>query len=222
MKTRLNKEKIKILIVDDHPIFRNGLSQLINSEDDLIVCGEAEDTFTAQKLIRELSPDIVIIDIILKDSNGIELIKDINIKYPEVFTLTLSLHDEMIYAERVLRAGCKGYVMKDKAPDMLITAIRNILKGNIHVSDDVSNKLFSKMIKGKSSLESSPLDLLTDRELEIFKMIGKGFNSRKIADKLHISIKTVENHRANIKEKLCYKNNIELIQGATLWIDRGA
>ena len=215
------KNLISIFIVDDHPVFRKGLAQLLNSESDFDVCGEAEDAAAALKFLKKKLPALVIVDITLKDSSGIDLIKDIKQLFPEIQILTLSMHDEMIYAERALRAGAKGYVMKQEAPETIIKAIRHILGGNTYFSDDVTTRLFSKMADGNRKISaSSPVDLLSDRELEIFQMIGRGFSSRQIAGKLHISIKTVENHRAHIKEKLNLSSAIELVQHATLWVQK--
>ncbi len=214
------KNITKIFIVEDHPIFRKGLAQLINNEKDLTVCGEAEDTFNAFKGFEEKKPDLVIIDITLKDRSGIDLIKDSRIKFPNMPIIVLSMHDEKIYAERTLKAGAKGYVMKQEAPETIIKAIHHVLKGNIYVSDQIATRIFSMMLDGKSRIDSSPVDLLTDRELEVFELIGQGLGTRQVAYKLNISIKTVENHRVHIKEKLSLKSAIELVQRATLWVQK--
>ncbi|MCU0822273.1 MAG: response regulator transcription factor, partial [Spirochaetes bacterium] len=185
------------------------------------VCGEAEDADAAVKLLKKKSPDFAIVDITLKNSSGIDLIKDMRQLFPALHILTLSMHDELIYAERALRAGAKGYVMKQEAPETIVTAIRHILKGNTFFSDNVTTRLFSRIAEGGTNAnKTSPVDLLSDRELEIFQMIGRGFSSRQISGKLHISIKTVENHRARIKEKLNLSSAIELVQHATLWVQK--
>jgi len=210
----------RIILVEDHPIFRKGLAQLINNEQDMTICGEAEDSLEALKIVKEQKPDLVIIDITLKDRNGIELIKDIRVRFPEMLIIVLSMHDEKIYAERALRAGAKGYIMKQEAPETILKAIHHVLNDNIYVSNDIATRIFSMFFDGKSTKESSPIDQLTDRELEVFQLIGEGFGTRQIANKLHISVKTVENHRAHIKEKLNLKSAIELVQQATLWLQR--
>ncbi len=220
-KQTKTKNPVRIFIIDDHPVFRNGLAQLLGAESDFEVCGEAEDADSALKLLKKKLPDLAIVDITLKSSSGIDLIKDIKLAFPEMLTLTLSMHDEMIYAERALRAGSKGYVMKQEAPETIVHAIRHILKGNTYFSDNVTTRLFSKIADGdRKAVASSPVDILSDRELEIFQMIGRGFSSRQIAGKLHISIKTVENHRAHIKDKLNLSSAIELVQHATLWVQK--
>jgi DNA-binding NarL/FixJ family response regulator len=212
------KNKINVFLVEDHPIFRKGLAQLINNEKDMSICGEAEDTLIAMKSIKESKPDIAIVDITLKDRSGIDLIKDARLQFPKMPIIVLSMHDEKIYAERSLRAGAKGYIMKQEAPEIIIKAIRHVLNGNIYVSDQIATRIFSLLLDGKPAPDSSPVDLLTDRELEVFELIGQGFGTRQVAQKLNISIKTVENHRIHIKEKLNIENAIELVQKATLWV----
>ena len=209
---------IMVFIVEDHPIFRRGLSQVISSEEGFCVCGEAEDYLNGLDSIKKLKPDIIIVDINLRNSSGIDLIKDIKLFCPDIKILALSMHDENIYAERVLRAGAKGYLMKQEAPETILKAIRLIMEGKIYLSENMSSRMLRKLIDGQSNLETAPVDFLTDRELEIFKMIGHGFSTREISQKLHVSVKTIENHRAHIKEKLDLNNSIELIQQATLWV----
>jgi DNA-binding NarL/FixJ family response regulator len=170
------------------------------------------------KSIKESKPDIAIVDITLKDRSGIDLIKDAKMQFPKMPIIVLSMHDEKIYAERSLRAGAKGYIMKQEAPEIIIKAIRHVLNGNIYVSDQIATRIFSMILEGKPAPDSSPVDLLTDRELEVFELIGQGFGTRQVAQKLNISIKTVENHRIHIKEKLNIENAIELVQKATLWV----
>jgi DNA-binding NarL/FixJ family response regulator len=212
--------KIKIVLVEDHPIFRNGLVQVINNSDSLRVCGEAEDFPGALRVVRETSPDLVIIDITLKNRNGIELIKDIRLQYPDMKIIVLSMHDEKVYAERALRAGAKGYIMKHEAPETIIKVIRHVMDNNIYVSNEIATRIFNMFFDGRAGDDSNPINILTDRELEIFQLIGQGFGTREIALKLHISVKTVENHRAHIKDKLNLKIAIELVQQATLWIQK--
>lgn len=207
-----------IFLVEDHPIFRKGLVQLINSENDMEVCGEAEDYLDGLNGIKKMKPDFAIVDISLKSSSGIELVKDIKLHFSDMPVLVLSMHDENIYAERVLKSGARGYLMKEEAPETVITAIRHILSGKIFVSDDISARMLNRMVDGNSY--SDTVDALSDRELEVFKLIGDGKSTRDIASMLNISVKTVENHRAHIKEKLNLSNSIELIQQATLWVKK--
>lgn len=208
----------KIYIVEDHPIFRKGLVQLINNEANFEVCGESEESIDAINKIKKIKPDFVIVDISLKDSSGIELIKDIRLHFPDINILVLSMHDEKIYAERVLREGAKGYMMKQEAPEIVIKAINHILDGKIYVSEEMASALMAKAVDGKKVGEENITDILSNRELQVFQMIGRGNSTREIASKLNVSIKTIENHRAHIKEKLDLKNSIELLQKATLWI----
>lgn len=215
-----DKGKTRIILVEDHPIFRKGLAQLINNDRSMEIVGEAEDSLEALRIVKEQKPDMVIVDITLKDRNGIELIKDIRLRFPEMLIIVLSMHDEKIYAERALRAGARGYIMKQEAPETILKAINHVLNDNIFVSNEIATRIFSMFFDGKNKDESSPIDLLTDRELEVFQLIGQGFGTREIAGKLHISVKTVENHRAHIKEKLNLKSAIELVQQATLWLQR--
>jgi len=210
---------VKIFIAEDHPIFRKGLAQIINNDFRFKVIGEAEDHLTSLDLIKKLKPDLIIVDITLKNSSGLDLIKDIRLYLPEVFILVLSMHDEKIYAERVLRSGANGYLMKLEAPETVVDAMSSILEGNIYLSEEMSSEMLKKMVSGSKTTSSNKIESLTNRELEIFNFVGKGLSTRDIAKNLHISIKTVENHKANIKEKLNLKNGIELIQKATLWIE---
>jgi DNA-binding NarL/FixJ family response regulator len=197
------KEKtINIFVVDDHPIIRQGLAQLIRQEPDLHYAGDAEDAVEALRAIETVKPDIVIIDISLKSSSGIELIKDLRIRNPEMPILVLSMHDESFYAERVLRAGARGYVMKEEATERVVHAIRRILAGEIYLSDRMAASMLSKRVEGRSNSTSFPIERLSDREMEVFELIGHGLGTRQIATKLHLSIKTIESHRANLKVKL--------------------
>ena len=216
------EEKKRVLIVDDHPIVRQGLSMLINRNDDLLVCGYAVDVPEAMEAVRILKPDMAIVDISLKDTNGIELIKDIKAYDPALPILTLSMHDESLYAERSLRAGAKGYVMKQKGTEKLISAIRTVLGGGIYISDRLAGRLISKMVSGKSETGGSLLESLSDRELEVFLLIGKGQRTRQISDQLHLSPKTVETYRSHIKEKLNLGSSTELLQHAIQWVNSTA
>lgn len=212
-------EKRGVLIVDDHPIVRQGLAQLINQESDLHVCGQAEDGHEALQAIRTLGPDMVVVDISLKDTSGIELIKDIKVQYPNLPVLTLSMHDEGIYAERAMRAGARGYIMKQEATEKVVTAIRRVLAGEVYVSEGMAAKMVGKLIAGPSEIGGSPVDRLSDRELEVFRLIGAGYGTREMAEKLHLSVKTIETYRAHIKEKLDLVDANELLRTAITWVN---
>lgn len=213
-KAMMKKKKIQIVVVDDHPILRQGLAQMINLEKDLAVCGEAESAHQAIEIIAAAKPDIAIVDITLKDSNGVELIKDIRTRHPDLPILVLSMHDESLYAERVLRAGAKGYIMKREPPQKLLHAIHRILDGHIYVSEAISERMLTVLSDGKTVANRSPIEHLSDRELEIFQCIGNGLGRQKIAEKLNISVKTVEAHRAKIIQKLKLKDSSDLLQHA--------
>jgi DNA-binding NarL/FixJ family response regulator len=208
----------KILIVDDHPMMREGLAQLIAREADLEVCGEAEDAGEAMKAVSSLNPDLVLIDITLTGKNGIELIKDIRAFSPDVLMLVISMHDESLYAERVLRAGGRGYIMKQEGGKRMMLAIRRVLDGQIYVSEKISAKILDLFSGRRSQSENSPLERLTDRELEVFQKIGQALSTKEIGLQLHISGKTVEVHKGHIKEKLGLKSTRELISYAARWV----
>lgn len=215
--SKSRNKTVRIIIVDDHPIVRQGLAELINHEDDLEVCGDAEDSYEAIKVIRELKPDLAIVDISLKQTSGIELLKDIKVQFPDLSVLVLSMHDEALFAERALRAGAKGYIMKQQATDNVITAIRKILDGQIYISEEMSSKMLGKLVGGKPKVGTSAIDRLSDRELEVFLLTGHGYGTRQIADQLHLSVKTIETYRSHIKEKLNLSNAAELLQYAIQW-----
>jgi DNA-binding NarL/FixJ family response regulator len=216
-----SRDKRTVLIVDDHPIVRQGLAQLINQEKDLEVCGQAEDAHEAMQAIRQLNPDMVIVDIGLKDTSGMELIKDLKVQYPDLPVLTLSMYDEAVYGERALRAGAKGYVMKQEATEKVVTAIRQVLAGEVYVSSGMAAKMVSKLVGTGTRTAGSVADALSDRELEVFRMIGEGFSTREMAEKLHLSIKTVETYRAHIKDKLGLSDANELLRSAIRWVNAG-
>lgn len=207
-------------MVDDHPIMRLGLSQLIQAEDDLEVCGEASTAREALDFFGSHSADLIILDIALPDKDGVELLKDLRSLRPELAALIVSMHDENLYAERVLRAGAKGYVMKQEAPGNLIKAIRTVLSGNVFVSPNIAARIVQNFASSGGS-SSSPVGRLTDRELEVFRLIGQGFGSREIAGKLKISSRTVDAHRAHIKEKLGLRDATELMHRAVNWVATG-
>ncbi len=216
-----NKTRAPVLIVDDHPIVRQGLKLLINQEPDLIVCGEAENARSVLPAIHDLKPSIAVIDLSLGRDSGIELIKTIRLQHPDLPLLVLSMHDETLHAERALRAGAKGYIMKQEAPEKVIVAIRQVLQGKIYVSDAMSAKMLNTFIDSRRDEPSSPIELLSDRELQVFQLLGRGLGTRQVADQLNVSIKTVEAYRANIKEKLNLKGSAELVQHAIHWVLSG-
>lgn len=209
----------QIYIVDDHPLMRKGLAMTIDKEMGFEVCGQAESAEQALTDIIEMEPDVAVVDISLPGMNGIELIKNILHQMPELKILVVSRHDEELYAERAIRAGAKGYLMKLEAAEILVSAIRQILNGGIYLSDSIGTKLIMKMASGNSIQSDNPLDLLSDRELEVFELTGKGLSTKEIGAQLHISVKTVESHRANIKEKLQVDTANELMRHAVKWVE---
>ena len=209
-----------IVIVDDHPIFRMGMQELLNQEDDFSVCAVAEDIAGARKAIREYQPDLAIIDISLSEENGLDLVKEIAAGSTNLPVLVLSLHDESVWAERAIRAGARGYVMKKEASESVISAIRNILAGKIHVSTDMMAHLLDKFHGNPEGTGAPTVDVLTDRELEVFRLIGSGLATREIADRMNLGIKTIGTYRDRIKQKLCIKNAAELTRRAVLWIEK--
>lgn len=215
-------ENKKIYIVDDHPLMRKGLAMTIEKEIGFEVCGQAESAEEALTEIINLKPDVAVVDISLPGMNGIELIKNVLHQQPELKILVVSRHDEELYAERALRAGAKGYLMKLEAAEVMISAIRQILKGGIYLSENIGTKLIMKMAAGSASKSDNPLDLLSDRELEVFELTGKGLSTKEIGQKLHISVKTVESHRANIKDKLQVDTANELMRHAVKWVEETA
>ncbi len=217
-QAKTEENKTKIIIVDDHPIVRRGLSELVNGHDDLVVCGQAEDARQAMQAIKTLKPDVVIVDISLKETSGMELIKDIKVQYPNLSVLALSMHDEALYAERVLRAGADGYIMKAEATENIVTAIRKVISGQIYLSDRMAPKMVRKLVGAAPNTGGSPIDCLSDRELEVFSLIGQGYATRRIAEKLYLSIKTIETYRAHIKDKLNLADAAELLQYAIQWV----
>ncbi|HEY4904046.1 MAG TPA: response regulator transcription factor [Candidatus Sulfotelmatobacter sp.] len=209
--------KKTVFVVDDHPIVRQGLALLINRESDLTVCGEAEEMHAALSAIPLAKPDILIVDISLNGPDGLELLKNIRITSPRLPVLILSMHDESIYAERALRAGANGYIMKQEATEKVLVALRRILSGEIYVSGRIANSMLQHYVHGASPSPQSSISELTDRELEVFRLIGEGHGTRQIAEALHLSVKTVESYQAHIKEKLSLRSARELVQHAVEW-----
>jgi DNA-binding NarL/FixJ family response regulator len=208
--------KTRVLLVDDHPMIRQGLAALINEEPNLMVCGEAGSKRQGLELIAALQPNLAIVDISLDEGDGIELIKEVRARYPHVLLLVLSMHDEGVYAERAVRAGAGGYVMKAEAAETVMAAIHCVLSGKIYISAKVTDQLLRWVGTGRTDTRSckSPVERLTDRELQIFHLLGEGVRVREIATQLYISTKTVESHRVNIKEKLGLQTSAELLRYA--------
>lgn len=218
------KRKTEIFLVEDHPIFRSGLTDLINQEQDMMVCGHAEDVLEAIRAVNKLIPDVVVTDISLKETNGLELIKDMKVQCPNIPVLALSMHDESHYAERALRAGAKGYITKQEAPEKVVTAIRKILNGEVYLSAKMTATILGSFVGHESKAGTSSIDSLSNRELEVFLLVGQGFGVSQIAEKLFLSVKTIETHRSHIKDKLNLTNAHELRQHAIQWVtsqDRG-
>ncbi len=209
----------RVLIVDDHPMMRTGLAQLIDNEPDLRVSAEADTAGQAIDLVSRQKFDLVLLDISLPDKNGLELIKDLRALKPELPLLVVSMHDEMIYAERALRAGARGYIMKQEGGQKFLTAIRQVLAGRVYVSEKMSARILENFSGAPAQNSGSPVKGLSDREFEVFQLIGEGIGTRDIAGRLHLSVKTVEVHRANIKEKLGLATATELVHYAVRWLD---
>ncbi len=214
--------RMRLLIVDDHPILRKGLAMVINQEPDLVVSAEAPDATAALEMIDSMHPDLVIVDLSLPGIDGIELIKTMKIRYRDLPALVVSMHDESIFAERALRAGARGYIMKQEAVDKVLIAIRKVLQGEIFVSDKITTKMLETLISSDAKNVSSPLDLLSNRELTVFRLIGQGFKTRQIAEELHLSIKTIESYRSHIKEKLKLDTGNDLMKYAIQWVQNAA
>jgi DNA-binding NarL/FixJ family response regulator len=213
----MNEKKERVVIVDDHPLFRERLAELINQELDMEVCGEAEDAQQAIDLIRNTSPDLAIVDITLKGSSGLELIKSIKALPIGVLVLVLSMHDESLYAERALRAGATGYITKNEAADKVLLAIRRVLAGEVYLSETTTSVFLRSLTTGMKN-SPRPLDRLTDRELEVLELIGRGHTTRQIAETLKLGVATVDTYRARIKEKMNFRNATELQHFAIRWV----
>lgn len=212
-------KKKRILLVDDHPIMRYGLAQLVRAEPDLDVCGEAGSAAEGLAVWEKLKPDLVVVDLTLPDKHGLEFIKDLQAMHPGTLILVLSMHDESLYAERILRAGARGYVMKETAADTLVHAARRVLEGGIYLSDRMSGQMLELMAGQRKQASVSPLERLTDRELEVLQLIGQGRATRHIAEHLHISARTVDAHRAHIKDKLQLDDGPALVRYAVRWVE---
>jgi DNA-binding NarL/FixJ family response regulator len=214
------RSKRTVFVIDDHPIVRDGLTQLINREPDLTVCGTAEDIYEALKAMQTLKPDIALADISLKGADGIELIKNLKIRMPALPVLVLSIHDESIYAPRALRAGARGFIMKQEATENVLLALRRVLSGEIYLSKRMANKMLQQFVGAPGTAQKFSIDRLSDRELEVFRLIGQGHGTRRIAEELRLSVKTVESYREHIKEKMTLSDASELVQHAIQWLQR--
>jgi len=209
----------RIVLVDDHPLMRKGLVMSLAADSTIEVCAQASNAEDAISMVEAQDPDLVIVDISLPGMSGLELIKHLHAIRPDLHTLVVSRHDESLYAERAIRAGARGYVMKLEAGDVIINAVRRVLAGGIYVSDEINEKLLMGMATGQGMTNQSPLEVLSDRELEVFELTGKGFGTREISERLHLSVKTVESYRARIKTKLNLDTAAELMQHAVQWVE---
>ena len=207
-----------ILVVDDHPIVREGLRQSINKQPDLMVCGEAEDANQALDVLNRLKPDLVLMDVSMPGKSSLELVKDIKALHPKMPVLVLTMHDESLYAERFLRAGARGYVMKHERPARLLEAVRRVLAGKSYVSEGMAARILDVFSGRRPKGSRVPLEQLTDREFEILELIGRGKSSHEIAEELHLSVKTVDTHRTHLKEKLKLKSALKLTRYAVCWV----
>jgi len=219
-RRKSRKDKHKVFIVDDHPLLREGISRLITQQPTLSICGQAATAHQALKVIPVLKPDVVIVDITLAGSNGMDVIKNMKLRSVKSLVLVLSMHDEALYAERALRAGAKGYIMKQEASKEVLKAIHCILGGEIYLSEKMRAKMLHKIADGHSNEKTLAEEMLSDRELQVFELIGQGRGTRQIAEELSISSKTVESYRAHIKIKMNLKNAHELTQHAVHWVER--
>ena len=209
-----NQKKHRIFLVDDHPIVQQALADMLNHEEDLEVCGSTKNARTALEQLDKLRPDLVILDLVLQGANGIELLKDIRVHFPKQLVLMLSMHDESVYAFRALRAGAAGYIMKAEATEKLLTAVRQVLEGGVYLSDRMQKRVLGRMGVAQTEPADQPLDQLSDRELEVLRLLGQAMSTRQIAGELHLSVKTIESHRAHLKQKLNLRTGAELIQYA--------
>jgi DNA-binding NarL/FixJ family response regulator len=217
-KATINKDRKRVLLVDDHPVFREGLNSVLARESDVVVVGQAGNARQALTAIEQSKPDAVLLDLNLPDKSGLELVKDLRAIHPDLILLIISMSDEALYAERLLRAGANGYVMKEEGPEKILDALRQVLRQQIYVSERMSARIL-KSLSTRGKVKSSPIACLSDREFEIFQLIGKGLEGRVIARQLNISPKTVDAHRGHIKDKLKVASGIELICYAVRWME---
>ena len=211
------RKRTRILLVDDHPLVRERLAEIINRETDLLVCGEAEDRHEALVAVPAKHPQLVIIDLTLKNSDGLELIKDIRSRWPKLRMLVVSMHDESLYAERAIRAGALGYITKQEATRKILIAIRHVLEGTIYLNEKIASHIISRLTSHAGAVAATPDELLSDRELQVFDLTGRGQNTVEIAARLRVAVKTIETYRSRVREKLKLKNSSELLQSAISW-----
>jgi len=216
--TTILKTVKRILLIDDHPVVRKGIAGALNAEDDLEVCGEAGNASAAKDAVSKLEPDLVVMDLSLGKDSGLELIKDLKAMHEDLAVLVVSIHDESLFAERVLKAGALGYINKQTALDHIVEAVRVVLRGKIYLSPEMSNRLLYQMASGSKPGGDSPLERLSDREMEVYRMLGEGKGTREIAKNLHLSMKTIETYREHIKDKLNLKDSNEMICHAARWV----
>ncbi|MBL9204796.1 MAG: response regulator transcription factor [Opitutaceae bacterium] len=210
--------KRRLFLVDDHPVTRQGVAALINQEADLEVCGEADSAPQALQLIQTLAPDLAVVDITLKTTSGIELLKNLKAVMPDLPVLIMSMHDESLYAERALRAGAKGYIMKHEASGRILTAVRQVLAGELFLSDRMKEKMLHRLVKSRKEEVVFSIDTLSDREMEVFQLIGNGYSTRQIAGKLNLSVKTIDSYREHLKLKLRLEKGADLVRHAIQWV----
>lgn len=208
----------RIVLVDDHPVTREGVRILIDQEADLTVCGQADSAPAALQLIQKLKPDLAVVDITLKTTSGIELLKNVRALLPDLPVLIMSMHDESLYAERALRAGAKGYIMKHEASDRILVAIRSVLEGDLYLSERMKEKMLHRLVRSRKDEVVFTIDTLSDREMEVFQLIGNGFGTRQIADKLNLSVKTIDSYREHLKLKLRLEKGADLVRHAIQWV----
>ncbi len=208
----------RIFLVDDHPITRQGVSVLIEQEPDLTVCGQADSAPVGLQLMQKLKPDLAVVDITLKTTSGIELLKNVHALLPDLPVLIMSMHDESLYGERALRAGAKGYIMKHEASARILDAIRSVLSGDLYLSEKMKEKMLHRLVRSKKNEVAFTIDTLSDREMEVFQLIGNGFGTREIAEKLNLSIKTIDSYREHLKLKLRLDNGPDLVRHAIQWV----
>jgi DNA-binding NarL/FixJ family response regulator len=219
--TQSAAERARVLLVDDHPIVREGLTRVIDQEADLVVCATAVSSRDALQAVETSRPDVAVVDVSLDGSHGIDLVKELRERHPQLGVLMLSMHDETLYAERALRAGARGYVMKREPPQQVVQALRKVLRGGLYFSEAVTMRMLEGASRGASKAVALPIDRLSDRELEILELIGQGRKTRQIADALHVSMKTVQAHREHLKEKLELPDATSLARFAVQWVESG-
>ena len=219
---QVKMKKTQIYIVDDHPLVRESLASLINQQPDLAVCGESESAVRAMREIIAIQPDLAILDISLKESSGLELIKAVKAKMPHLSVVVLSMHDEQLYAERCIRAGASAYVMKRESSKRIVVAVREVMAGRMCVSDQIAGIIAQKFVGGRQMRGGSPINALSDRELEVFGLLGKGMATRQVADNMRVSIKTVQAYCARIKQKLHLSTAAQLLREAIHWHDQNS